>query len=311
MCVVVANGDGGGSGFGDRFVRALVFAAQTHRDQCRKGSGVPYIGHLLGVCSLVSEDGGDEDDAIAALLHDAVEDQGGRVMLEEIRSQFGHAVADVVLACSDTTEEPKPPWRERKEAYLAHSEGQPPSVLRVSLADKLFNARAILRDFLDIGDEVWERFREGRDAQLWYYSELTAVFKREMPGRTVSELESTVSELNRLVGPADDADAESVMPVTARPGPSGIDNERLRWIDAALATTTAWIEREANEAKGELSFSRPGEWDYDYNTDVLSQTKQAAKTVDALRAEREVIRGVKVDAVPLASPLSGAGMLGG
>ncbi len=146
---------------GERFEQALQFAATTHRTQLRKGSNVPYVGHLLGVCSLVIEDGGSEDEAIAALLHDAVEDQGGGRMLEDIRVRFGDHVAAIVDACSDRVESPKPPWKERKAAYLEHLEHQPRAVLRVSLADKLFNARAILRDHLVVGEELWSRFQDG------------------------------------------------------------------------------------------------------------------------------------------------------
>jgi len=182
---------------GERFDRALAFAARTHRTQVRKGSGIPYVGHLLGVCSLVIEDGGGEDEAIAALLHDAVEDQGGEDMLSQIREAFGDEVAAIVQACSDTMEEPKPPWRQRKETYLAHLAEQPGSVLLVSLADKLFNARAILRDYVEVGDQLWTRFRAGRDDQLWYYRELADAFERLTPGRMASELADVVDELER------------------------------------------------------------------------------------------------------------------
>jgi (p)ppGpp synthase/HD superfamily hydrolase len=182
---------------GERFDRALVFAARTHRTQVRKGSGIPYVGHLLGVCSLVIEDGGGEDEAIAALLHDAVEDQGGEDMLKQIREAFGDEVAAIVLACSDTMQEPKPPWQQRKETYLAHLAEQPGSVLLVSLADKLFNARSILRDYFEVGDQLWTRFRAGRDDQLWYYRELANAFGRLTPGRMASELAEVVDELER------------------------------------------------------------------------------------------------------------------
>jgi GTP pyrophosphokinase len=182
---------------GERFEQALQFAAATHRPQVRKGSGIPYIGHLLGVCSLVIEDGGDEEEAIAALLHDAAEDQGGEQMLAEIRRRFGDQVAAIVAACSDTLESPKPPWRERKQAYLDHLGEQPPSVLRVSLADKLFNAYAILRDFLVVGDEIWQRFHCGRGGQLWYYRALAERFSVLMPGRMAVELSEVVAELER------------------------------------------------------------------------------------------------------------------
>jgi len=175
-----------------------VFAAQTHRTQRRKGSGIPYVGHLLGVCSLVIEDGGSEDEAIAALLHDAAEDQGGERMLAEIRARFGEHVADIVAACSDTFETPKPPWQERKQTYIDHLDGEPEAVLRVSLADKLFNARAILRDYLLVGDVIWARFKAGRDGQLWYYRELADHFSRLLPERMAAELTEVVGELERV-----------------------------------------------------------------------------------------------------------------
>jgi (p)ppGpp synthase/HD superfamily hydrolase len=175
-----------------------VFAPRTHRTQLRKGAGIPYVGHLLGVCSLVLEDGGSEDEAIAALLHDAAEDRGGERMLAEIRTRFGDHVADIVAACSDTFETPKPPWRERKQTYIDHLDGQPEAVLRVSLADKLFNARAILRDYLLVGDDVWNRFKAGRDGQLWYYRELADRFTRLLPGWMAVELAEVVGELERV-----------------------------------------------------------------------------------------------------------------
>jgi tetratricopeptide (TPR) repeat protein len=187
--------------FSERFEDALSFAAATHRHQVRKGSGIPYVGHLLGVSSLVIEDGGSENEAIAALLHDAVEDQGGAPMLAEIRSRFGDEVAMIVEACSDTLETPKPPWRARKEAYLAHLDGQPDSVLRVSLADKLFNTRAILRDYLVVGDEVWDRFKFGRDEQLWYYRGLSDRFSRLLPGVMATELDDTVAAIESATRP--------------------------------------------------------------------------------------------------------------
>jgi (p)ppGpp synthase/HD superfamily hydrolase len=185
-------------GFGERFEEALEFAAATHRTQVRKGSGIPYVGHLLGVCSLVIEDGGSEDEAIAALLHDAAEDRGGERMLAEIRTRFGDNIADIVAACSDTFEMPKPPWQERKQTYIEHLDSQPEAVLRVSLADKLFNARAILRDYLVVGDQIWDRFKAGRDGQLWYYRELADRFSRLLPGRMAVELTEVVQELDRV-----------------------------------------------------------------------------------------------------------------
>jgi HD domain len=130
---------------GERFEQA---AAATHRSQVRKGSGIPNVGHLLGVCSLVIENGGDENEAIAALLHDAAEDQGGERMLDEIRTRFGEHVADIVAACSDTFDTPKPPWQKRKQTYIDHLDGQPEAVLRVSLADQDWPASPRLRSWV-------------------------------------------------------------------------------------------------------------------------------------------------------------------
>ena len=184
---------------GERFEDALQFAAGAHRTQVRKGSGIPYVGHLLGVCSLVIEDCGSEDEVIAALLHDAVEDQGGHNMLEHIRARFGDQVAQIVEACSDTMENPKPPWRTRKETYLEHLAHQSQSALRVSLADKLFNARAILRDYRVVGDEIWARFRTGQDDQLWYYRQLADRFTTLLPSPMATELSEVVDELEKAV----------------------------------------------------------------------------------------------------------------
>ena len=195
---------------GPRFADALTFAYDAHIDQLRKGGAIPYIGHLLGVCSLVIEEGGGEDAAIAALLHDAVEDQGGQAMLDEIRERFGGPVGEIVLACSDTLVTPKPPWRERKGSYLDHLASQPAEVRLVSLADKLFNARAIKRDYEKVGEELWDRFKgkcdprtrgQVRDDQLWYYTELSRTFTRLSRGvHMTSELSVVVAELKRLVG---------------------------------------------------------------------------------------------------------------
>jgi len=146
---------------GDRFTDALAYATGLHARQRRKGTDVPYIAHLLGVAAIVLEDGGDEDEAIAALLHDAVEDQGGQPTLAAIRARFGARVAEIVLGCTDADTVPKPPWRWRKEQYIAHVRHASASVRRVSLADKLHNARAILHDQRQIGDAVFARFAGG------------------------------------------------------------------------------------------------------------------------------------------------------
>ena len=184
-----------------RFLEAVGQASRHHADQFRKGTQIPYLAHLLSVAALVMEDGGSEDEAIAALLHDAVEDAGGKPTLEAIRQQFGDEVATIVEACSDTDVIPKPPWRERKEAYLAHLQDPktPRSVLRVSLADKLHNARAILSDYRQMGDDLWSRFntKSGED-QLWYYRSLADIFCSRLPGALADELERTVRDIEEL-----------------------------------------------------------------------------------------------------------------
>jgi hypothetical protein len=181
---------------GQRFDRAVAFARDLHTEQVRAGTGIPYLAHLLAVASLVLEDGGSEDEAIAALLHDAVEDQGGHPTLRRVEQQFGRNVARIVAACSDSDVTPKPPWRERKEAYVAHLHDPklPAGALRVSLADKLHNARAILFD-LRAGHEVSSRFRVGRDEQLWYYDAVAITFTELSDSPMAAELRRVVDEL--------------------------------------------------------------------------------------------------------------------
>jgi GTP pyrophosphokinase len=179
----------------ERFKEALALATDVHRGQSRKGTSVPYVSHVLGVCSLVLEDGGSEDEAIGALLHDAVEDGGGRPMLDEIRRRFGERVAEIVWACSDTDETPKPPWKERKTRYIEHVRQAGPDARRVSCADKLHNARSILRDYRALGERLWDRFTASGDETLWYYRELVAAFRQSDRSPLVAELERVVSEL--------------------------------------------------------------------------------------------------------------------
>jgi GTP pyrophosphokinase len=180
---------------GPRFVAALAYATEVHAGQSRKGTRVPYVAHVLGVCAIVLEDGGGEDEAIAALLHDAVEDGGGQPVLEEIRRRFGDRVAEIVWACSDTDETPRPPWKERKARYVAHVRAAGADARRVSCADKLHNARAILRDYRLEGERLWARFNAPAEEQLWYYRRLVEAFQQ--PGRTplVDELERVVAQL--------------------------------------------------------------------------------------------------------------------
>jgi (p)ppGpp synthase/HD superfamily hydrolase len=184
---------------GPRFTGALELAYELHAGQKRKGSGVPYFGHLLGVTSIVIETGASEDVVIAALLHDAAEDQGGRETLERIRTEFGDEVAAIVESCSDSFGEPKPPWKERKQAYLDHLEEASEPALRVSLADKLHNARQIVVDYRDAGEALWDRFNASRDDVLAYYRALAAILSRRMPGALATELSVTVAELDGLV----------------------------------------------------------------------------------------------------------------
>ena len=194
-----------------RFAEAFALALRLHGRQTRKrakndqdGPGIPYIAHLMSVAALVLEHGGDEDEAIAALLHDGPEDQGGEATLDEIRHRFGDRVADIVEACSDTFETPKPPWRTRKESYLEHlrRQGSEP-VFLVSLADKVHNLRSILADYRGLGERVWDRFTGRREGTLWYYGALLEVYRQKAPARCadlVEELDRTHRELTRLAG---------------------------------------------------------------------------------------------------------------
>lgn len=183
----------------DRFTEALVYAVQLHAKQTRKGSGAPYVSHLLRVAGIALEYGADEDEAIAALLHDAVEDQGGAATRDAIRRRFGDRVAEIVDGCTDTDQQPKPPWRQRKEAYLAHLRTASHSVRLVSACDKLDNARSILADYRTGGESLWERFRGGRQGTLWYLQSVVEILKQEEAGPLVDELERVVGELVSLV----------------------------------------------------------------------------------------------------------------
>jgi (p)ppGpp synthase/HD superfamily hydrolase len=182
----------------DRFTDALSFACDLHRLQSRKATQIPYVSHLLAVASLVLEHGGGEDEAIGALLHDAVEDQDGLPTLERIRQRFGPEVAAFVEGCTDAVVVPKPPWRERKIAYIANVATKPVSVRRVSSADKLHNARAILADYRVHGEALWGRFNGGREGTLWYYRELYAAFAKAEDNALARELALTIGELERL-----------------------------------------------------------------------------------------------------------------
>ncbi len=176
---------------------AIDFALDIHATQMRKGTDTPYVSHLLGVASLVLEHGGDQEQAIAAMLHDAVEDQGAH-QEPVIRARFGDRVADIVLGCTDADTLPKPPWRARKEAYIRHLADASVDVLLVSCADKVHNARAIASDLRTHGLAVFDRFTGGRDGTLWYYSALSNVFSDRLQNPLSRELAELVGPLHEL-----------------------------------------------------------------------------------------------------------------
>lgn len=186
--------------YGERLERALVYAARVHRDHYRKGTRVPYVTHLLAVAAIVGENGGTEDEVVAALLHDAPEDRGGEARLTDIRLRFGDAVAETVAGCTDTYEDPKPPWRERKERHLAHLAGASDAVRLVSAADKLHNARSVLSDYRAVGEDLWTRFNGGREGTLWYYRAVVDTLGAEHDDPIAEELDRVVRELERLAG---------------------------------------------------------------------------------------------------------------
>lgn len=190
----------------DRLTRAVDYARHLHIER-RKGTGIPYMAHLFGVASMVMGESGladfpvTEDMVIAALLHDAVEDHGGKARLEDIRQNFGSNVARMVEGLSDTlAEDPseKDPWEQRKQAYIDRVRHETPDVRLISAADKLYNARTILEDYRMIGSEIWRRLQRTRDRQLWYYETILETFKSSGTARIVEELERVVAELKQI-----------------------------------------------------------------------------------------------------------------
>lgn len=182
-----------------RFSDALAYASQLHAEQRRKGSDVPYIAHLLAVTAIALEHGADEDEAIAAVLHDAVEDQGGAAIRAEIRDRFGKRVADIVDACTDSDTNPKPPWRERKERHLAHLATADHSARLVSAADKLHNVRSLIQDYRTHGEALWQRFNGGREGTLWYYRAVVDALDSVHHAQLIEALACEVRELERVV----------------------------------------------------------------------------------------------------------------
>ena len=181
---------------------AAALAFRIHADQLRKGTTTPYVSHLLAVAAIVLEHGGDEEQACAALLHDTIEDRGA-AWEAVIGERFGPRVAGIVRACTDADTLPKPPWRARKEAYLAHLEAGRPDALLVSAADKLHNARAIVSDLHTHGPSVFERFNAGQAGTLWYYGALAELFGRRLPGPLARELTDAVAQMRHLAAAAE------------------------------------------------------------------------------------------------------------
>ena len=189
-----------------RFSAALQLTAELHASQHRKGTDTPYLAHLLAVAAIVLEYGGDEDTAIAALLHDSIEDRsylfsgGSDDLRSYLEARFGPKVLSIVEECTDADTIPKPPWQARKEAYIASIAHKSPEGLLVSCADKLHNTRSLVRDYKLFGDASWERFTGGKEGSLWYYQSLVAAFEQNpaSPQGLVRELKTTVEQLLEL-----------------------------------------------------------------------------------------------------------------
>ena len=184
----------------EKFVQAVSYANEVHKEDVRKGTQIPYISHLMAVASLVMEGGGSEDEIIAALLHDAVEDGGGKPVLDEIKKRFGQNVASIVDGCTETYENPKPPWKGRKDAYISHIKEGNPSVRLVSCADKLHNVRCILSDYRQEGETLWNRFSANKEETLWFYQSMANVLCT--PGKDLkvyADLDNAVKELEKTI----------------------------------------------------------------------------------------------------------------
>jgi (p)ppGpp synthase/HD superfamily hydrolase len=197
--VALSSGTARAEELGERFVDALGYATRVHSGQLRGSDGQPYIAHLLRVAGLVIQDGGSEDEAIGALLHDAVEDQGGLERLADIRNRYGNVVADIVDECTDSYSDPEPPWRRRKEAYIRTLDQTSPGGLLVSLADKLDNTRSMIRGYRIRGAEQWARTGKTADDVRWYYGTLARRFCELRPGPLADELSRTFAELDCLL----------------------------------------------------------------------------------------------------------------
>jgi (p)ppGpp synthase/HD superfamily hydrolase len=184
----------------ERFEEALLYASRVHANQKRRGTRIPYLAHLLGAANIAITFGADENEAIAALLHDAIEDQ--QVPHAELVERFGSRVANIVRGCSDSEALPKPPWRERKERYVARLGRASRSARLVCAADKLDNARALLADYRAHGDKIWRKFNGGREGTLWYYRAVASALRAREETPLVAELDAVVAELERLASRA-------------------------------------------------------------------------------------------------------------
>jgi len=193
----------------EKYEAALSYAFHAHQQQNRKATEIPYFAHLISVSALVLENGGNEDEAIAGLLHDAAEDQGGEQRLHDIRAKFGDVVADIVAGCSDTFSVPKPPWRKRKQAYLSHLVEADPSTRLVSLSDKLHNLRDILSTYRREGETTCQRFNTGKAGTLWYYNQLVEIFSMTGPKAMAFELQLVYDELLDEIGTAEENNSTS------------------------------------------------------------------------------------------------------
>jgi GTP pyrophosphokinase len=184
----------------EQFEEALIYATRSHCNQTRKKTGIPYIAHILGVTAIALEYGANETEAIGALLHDTVEDCGGAERLRDIRQKFGEDVARIVDGCTDSDQTPKPPWPDRKRAYIEHLKDSDSSTRLVSASDKLHNTRAILAELRRNGLEVFERFAGKKDGTLWYYRALVTAFRQHgNHADLIDELDRVVSEIEKFV----------------------------------------------------------------------------------------------------------------
>lgn len=184
--------------YSDRMVRAFALAHELHAQQRRKSTDAPYITHLMAVAALVGEHGGTEEMVIAALLHDAVEDQGGVATLARIRTEFGDDVAELVEAATDASTHPKPPWRARKEAHLARLATASPAARLVIAADKLHNARSLVATLKREGVSAWRHFKGGRDGTIWYYASMVDTLRHSWPHPILDELDGAIELLRQV-----------------------------------------------------------------------------------------------------------------